>query len=248
MKKRGSSRYFVFFIFITLVIFLVFWGVKSLIGNLSFFEIEEIEIVGNVNLETDFLQSFVRDLSGKNLFKISKKEILKKYENIVRLKDIKVYRIIPVKLKLKIIERIGVFYLKTSEGELFPIDEDQIVLDNDSFYLSEILPIIETDIDKKDLFIGMKIEHENIKKVFEFWKEIKSYDENFIHKISEFYIDDKELIMIEANMGYEIIFGEEDIENKLKRFTFLEQNRGFEKGDIIDLRFSNSLIIRTEEK
>jgi len=28
----------------------------------------------------------------------------------------------------------------------------------------------------------------------------------------------------------------------------LEQNRGFEKGDIIDLRFSNSLIIRTEEK
>ena len=77
-KRRGSSRYFVVFIFLIILLFGGFIGIKRLIQSIGYFNIEKIEVVGNNILETDFLLNLCNDLIGENLFSVSKKDILKK--------------------------------------------------------------------------------------------------------------------------------------------------------------------------
>jgi len=229
-----------------LIIIMGVIGIRSLITKISFFEISEIKIIGNHNLEKDFLNNLSKDCLGKNLYAISKNEIKRRYTNIVRVKNAKISRIFPKKLKIKIIERLGLFYIKTKEGELFPIDFEKIVLDNDNFYSAEILPIIETNLERENIDYGEIIENDFVNKVYVFYEEIQLEDNEFIDKISEFYLENGEFCMIEANIGYKIIFGEDDIKNKLLRFNFLEKNKGFEKGNVVDLRFGKQLIVGRE--
>ena len=54
-KKRGSSRYFVLFILISIILTSIFLGTKTLIGKINWLEISKIEVKGNVNLDKDYL-------------------------------------------------------------------------------------------------------------------------------------------------------------------------------------------------
>ncbi|MCD4797370.1 MAG: FtsQ-type POTRA domain-containing protein [Candidatus Cloacimonetes bacterium] len=247
-KRTGSSRFYFYFILSILVIFFASFGIRSLVTKMSFFNISDIKVYGNYNLETEFLSNISKDLLGKNIYLVSKKDVLKKYENIIRIKDVKVSRLFPNKLKIKIIEKIGLFFIKTSDGKFFPIDEKRTVLDNDNFYLKEILPIIETDIPTSKITFGSEIENEFVERVFELSKIIKAENTDFINNISEFYCAEDDIFMVEANTGYRIVFGVENIEGKLKKYSFLEQNRTFKKETIIDLRFQDQLVIRSEAK
>ncbi len=247
-KKTGSSRYFFYFILSTGIIIAGYLGLKNLITKMDMFYIDKIEISGNINLETEFLQSLSRDFLGQNLYAISKKDVLQKYENIVRIDDIKVVKVFPDELKIKVEEKKGIFYLKSKEGELFPIDKNRIVLDNKNFYEHEIIPVIETDILANNFLYGEKIENDFVERVFTFYDRLIKTNLEFSNHISEFYEDNGNIIMVETNIGYRIIFGEEEIEEKLKRYVFLEQNRTFEKGTIVDLRYKNQLVIRSEDQ
>lgn len=247
-KKTGSSRYFFYFIFSTGIIVAAYFGVKSLIIKMDMFFINKIEISGNINLETEFLQNLSRDFLGQNLYAVSKKDVLQKYENIVRIDDIKVIKVFPDELKIIVKEKKGIFYLKSKEGELFPIDRNRIVLDNKNFYEHEIIPVIETEIPSDNFLFGEKIENDFVERVFTFYGRLIQTDPEFSNHMSEFYEDDSNIIMVETNVGYRIIFGDDEVEEKLKRYVFLEQNRTFEKGTIVDLRFKNQLVIRSEDQ
>ena len=247
-KKTGSSRYFFYFIFSTGIIITAYFGVKSLIIKMDMFYISKIEISGNTNLETEFLQNLSRDFLGQNLYAISKKNVLQKYENIVRIDDIKVTKVFPDELRIMVKEKKGIFYLKSKEGELFPIDRNRIVLDNKNFYEHEIIPVIETNIPSDIFLFGEKIENDFVERVFTFYDRLIKTNPEFSNHISEFYKDDDDIIMVETNIGYRIIFGDDEVEEKLKRYVFLEQNRTFEKGTIVDLRFKDQLVIRSEDQ
>ncbi|MDO9578868.1 MAG: FtsQ-type POTRA domain-containing protein [Candidatus Cloacimonadales bacterium] len=246
-KRTGSSRYFVYFILSISLIAAVFIGIRTLFTKLSWFNIESIRITGNENLETEFLANLSLDFIGLNLYATSKRDILQKYENIVRIKDISITRIFPNKIKINILERKGLFYIRTREGELFPIDEDCIVLDNDVFYTEENLPVIATDISTSDVDFGKKIEDEFLNRILVFYYTVSPEYPDLFNNISEFYKKDNEIILVEANIGYKIVFGEDDLIEKIKKYRFLEQNRSFEKGKIVDLRYKDQLVIRADD-
>jgi cell division septal protein FtsQ len=247
-KRRGYSRYFFLFLLIIILLVSAYYGVRSLLVSWNIFQIEKIEISGYENLEKDFLLYFARDFLGKNLFSISQQDVLNKYDNIVRVKSVEMSRHIPNVLKLKFQERKGIFQVKTAEGNLFPIDEEKIVLDNDNFYNSEVLPVIDTNIKTAEIKIGEVVDDFFVDRILELYEKILAADKNFIDKISEFYLDDNQIVLVESSKGYKIILGEENIASKLKRFSFLEQHRTFEAGIVVDLQFPNSLIIRTEDE
>ncbi|RLC50469.1 MAG: hypothetical protein DRI23_07020 [Candidatus Cloacimonadota bacterium] len=247
-KRTGSSRYFFYFILALSVIFGLVWGIRTIFTKLSMFEIDHIVIKGNENLETEFLENLAQDFMGLNLYATSKKDILQKYENITRIKDISVGRIFPNKIKIGIQERLGKFFVKTLEGEIFPIDVERIVLDNDTFYANENLPIIDIADSTKNIVVGRNIRNDFVEEIFRFCDEVHLYYPEFINNISEFYRANGELYIVEANTGYKIVFGSDELSDKIKRFKFLEQNRTFEKGKIIDLRYKNQLVIRSEEE
>ncbi|RLC54617.1 MAG: hypothetical protein DRH89_09310 [Candidatus Cloacimonadota bacterium] len=246
-KRSGSSRYFFFFLVLIVLIYAVYIGINSLFTKLDLFKVKYIKINGNVNLETDFLKNICNDFINMNLYSISKKDVLKKYENIVRIEGIKVSRIFPNKLKIEISEKRGVFFLRTERGIIFPIDKNRVVLDNVNFYENEVLPVIGTKIPDAEIIIGKRIENILIEKIFFLREKFANVDPDFINSISEFYLKDENLIFVNANIGYRIVLGENEIEEKLKRLIFLEQNRTFEKGTTIDLRFKDQLVIRSEE-
>lgn len=246
-KRSGSSRYFFFFLVLIVLIYGAYIGINSLFTKLDLFKVKTITISGNENLETDFLKNLCNDFINLNLYSISKKDVLKKYENIVRIDGIKVSRIFPNKLKIEINEKKGEFFFRTENGIIFPIDKNRVVLDNVNFYENEVLPVIGTKIPDDEIIIGQKIENILIEKIFFLRKKFANVDPDFINTISEFYLKDKNLIFVNANIGYRIVFGDNEIEEKLKKLIFLEQNRTFERGTTIDLRFKDQLVIRSEE-
>ncbi len=246
-KRSGSSRYFFFFLVLLVLIYGVYFGMNSLFTKLDLFKVKSIKISGNENLETDFLKNLCNDFINLNLYSISKKDVLRKYENIVRIDNIKVSRIFPNKLKIEINEKKGEFFFRTDSGIIFPIDRDRVVLDNVNFYENEVLPVIGTKIPDDEIIIGQRIENALIEKIFTLRKKFANVDPDFINSISEFYLKDENLIFVNANIGYRIVFGDNEIEEKLKKLIFLELNRIFEKGTIIDLRFKDQLVIRSEE-
>jgi len=246
-KRSGSSRYFIFFVALIVLIYGAYIGINSLFSRLNIFKVKAVKIYGNENLETDFLTSLCNDFINLNLYSISKNDVLKKYENIIRIEDIKVSKIFPNKLKIRINERRGVFFFRTKNGDIYPIDKNRMILDNKNFYNNENLPIIATKISDKEVLIGEVIENEFIENIFSLRDEFAKVDPDFIDSISEFYLKGDNLILVNINTGYKIVLGENEIEKKLRRLVFLEQNRKFEKGSTIDLRFTDQLVIRSEE-
>jgi len=184
---------------------------------------------------------------GLNLYSISKRDVLKKYENIVRIDKIKVSRIFPNKLKIDISEKKGEFHFITESGEIFPIDKNRVVLDNVNFYENEILPVIGTNITDDRVEIGQKISDPFIERVFALKDRFDNVNPDFIKSVSEFYLHKGNVIFVNANVGYKVVLGENEIESKLKRLIFLEQNRTFKKGSIIDLRFKDQFVVRSED-
>ncbi|HPR18464.1 MAG TPA: FtsQ-type POTRA domain-containing protein [Candidatus Cloacimonadota bacterium] len=246
-KRTGSSRYFVFFFFAVCLLILLYFGFQALFTKLDWFRIESVVVQGNQNLESEFLQNLSLDFIGQNLYAVRKEDIKMKYENIVRIKDIGITKVFPNKIKIFIEERKGLFNIKTTDGEIFPIDTEMVVLDNDNFYPDEVLPVIVTALPTDAIQFGQKAEDPFLKHVYDFYAQVAPQFPDLFQDISEIYEKNGDIFLVEASVGYKIVFGDEEIIDKVKRYEFLEQNRSFEKGKVIDLRYKDQLVIRAEE-
>lgn len=246
-KKRGNSRYFFFLLTSGIVLLVAFFGGRYLICTTDYFTIEKIEVVGNDNLETDFLYNLVKDLLGRNLHLTKNAEIASRFENVVRVKDVSIARTLPGKLRITIKERVGRFFLRTAQGTVFTLDAEGMVLDNDNFYEGENFPIITTTLQDDEVEVGAFLHDAFVDSVYSFCDAVLAVEPTFFNTISEIYRHDDDLYLVEMLTGYKIIFGDGDLERKIKQYRFLEQNAIFEKNRIVDLRFADQLVIRPEE-
>ncbi len=242
-KKRGSSRYYIFFIFILMIIVSSFSGIKYLLQNIDFFQIKYVEVIGNKNLEKEFLSNISKDFIGKNLFKVSPEDIMQKYRNINRIKSIEVSRKLPNKLRIKISEKTGYLYVKSLEGEIFPITKDKEILDNTQYFDSEILPIVTTDLSSEELIVGQIIADDWIDQIFFMTEKLNELE--LLEDVSEFYRENGEIVLVQSPIGYKIVPGTGDLITKFKRYKFIRDNRSFSRNDYIDLRYDKKLIIGT---
>ncbi|MDD3052641.1 MAG: FtsQ-type POTRA domain-containing protein, partial [Candidatus Cloacimonetes bacterium] len=238
----GNSRYFAtFFVFLVLAGSLVYLS-KYLLRNIPLFNIRKIEIVGCNNLES--LEDLAEDFIGRNIFEVPNDEIKLRYENIIRIKKVKINKVFPAKVKIEITERIGEFYVRSKEGMLFPIDGDRIVLDTNQFYIKEDLPIIVTDIPYEKINIAQKLDNELVNEVFELRTLINENIPNFDTKISEYYKKNDRLYFTDIDFGSSIYLGKDDLEDKLKRLKFVLDNRGIPENKVIDLQYKDMVVIK----
>ncbi|MFC1887244.1 cell division protein FtsQ/DivIB [Candidatus Cloacimonadota bacterium] len=247
-KKRGSSRYFVLIVFLAAVMFFGFHGLRKLFRTLDFFNIEKIEITGNRILETDFLLNISLDLIGRNMLTVSKREVIGKYENIYRIKKIVIKKRLPRKLIINFEERSAIFQVTTVSGDLFPIDGEAVFLESESYDIREALPIVNTGLNQEDVVPGSICKDEFLLNAIDLYYEIKSTDSDFFTRISQIYLEDEEIYFVELNSGFKIVLGSGDIADKIRKYNFVESNRKFEKNSIIDLRFKDKLIVRSEDE
>jgi len=242
-KKRGSSRYYILFVFIVVLLVSSFVGIKYLVQNIDFFQIKDVQVQGNRNLETEFLSNISQDFIGQNLFKVSPGDIMLKYSNINRIKSISVSRKLPDRLQIKIEEKSGYFYIRSMEGELFPITKNREILDNTQFYDNEILPIVTTYLLSEELAAGLFVNDTWIETVFEMAAELNEI--GLLEDVSEFYQENDEVVLVQTPIGYRIVPGKGELTEKFKRYKFIRDNRSFSRNDYIDLRYNNKLIIGT---
>ena len=246
-KKRGSSRYFVLVLAALLLLFLLFLGVKQVLTKWEVFTIERIEVDGFSDLEEDFLLSRCNDLIGENLFSVSNEMIENRFENIVRVKSVKTGKRLPDKLKITIEERKTFLQVRSNAGHVYPLDREMIVLDTDRFYQDDFSPVVTTNLSEDAFVTGDVLSDSLLNRSCELIKMMMEYKKDFIHRISEIYEKDGDIVLIEVDKGLRIYLGDNNIPDKLEQFEFVAANREIEPGSIVDLSFTDKLILRSEE-
>ena len=247
-KRRGNSRYFVLFFVLIVLLVSVFFITRSSLKKVDFFNIATISIEGNNNLQTEFLANLVSDLEGRNIIDVSEDEVKGKFGSIVRIADMKIKKKYPSELIVKIKERTGYLTVKTSDGECVPVDRDNIVLDNTGFYINESTPLVELDLSSKSLEVGTEFCNKDYLQIKEFHQIIETNNSDLAKKVSEYFFAGGSIYFIESNSGSQVVLGEENIEKKLQYFSFFEQNKGLKPGSVVDMRFNDQIVCRTEKK
>ncbi len=244
-KRRGNSRYFIVFLGCMVVMGILFFVMQHLFRSMEFFTIEKVEITGYQNLGQDFYEDLAKEYIGVNLYSISKDEIIAKYENIVRVRSVKVSRVLPGKLKIAIEERLAVLHVKTSDGILFPVDRELIVLDTEGAYVAEDTPIVSLDIPSGSIQLGEKLNNEKLTRIFALHNEITQLNKDIAESISEYYLHDGEVCIVESSSGCLVFLGEGQLEEKLHRLEFFGDNKGFMDNTVLDLRYKDQIVART---
>ena len=65
-KRRGNSRYVMLFIFLGVLLIALALTSYSFAKKMDFFNITKIEVVGNKNLDTEFLREIAKEYVGVN--------------------------------------------------------------------------------------------------------------------------------------------------------------------------------------
>jgi cell division protein FtsQ len=245
-KRRGNSRYFILFLLIAIVISGLSFGLLQGMKKMPWFDIRKIEITGNRFLNDKFLTEIAHDSMGKNLIAFSKNDLVKKYLAIKRIQKVKITKVLPNKLKISIIERRSMVYVKTVEGNLFPIDADKIILDNHPTSVMEDMPVVNTLYMNSQMVVGRKLISKYLEKVIRLQKTILAMNPDFEKCISEYYMKDGLLYFVETTTGAKIILGDQDLPSRIRRFMFLKENGSFEKNSIFDFRFEDQVVVRQE--
>ena len=208
-------------------------------------EVKEIKIEGTQYLNKNSLYLRLASFEGHNLFKINDniiKEILSEY---TRIKSIKIIRQLPNKLKIIIQERIPIAHLGSNNESQYMIDKEGMVLDYIDDYSMNGLPIFSR-INTNNLTLGRVAWDKNIKILLDIYNHIEKVNLDFLKKISEFYIQDDEVILAENERGVKFLLGSEEFPERIDKLIFAYQNFGIANFSEIDLRFSdpkNEIII-----
>lgn len=243
-KRRGSSRFIFIFLLIILGLSLIYFGLKYFLSELDMFNLEHVAIKGNVNLEKQYLANFLKDEINKNIFEIDKEKIMLNYRNLTRIKDIKIKKVLPDKIQIEIKERKAIFLLKTKKGRLIPLDKEKIALSKQILYKSDILPIIDSELElDKDFYLGEIVENDFVDEIYKMRNQIEEYDKDFFVNISEVYRENNDLIFVENNIGYKIILGEQDYQAKISGYNFIRQLRNLQKEQTIILKWDDKLVL-----
>jgi len=246
-KRRGNSRYFVLMLFFLALIGMVYIAITAILKHYPIFIIKKIEIAGSKNLDRAFLSEISKDLIKTNMYGFSTSDLEKRYLRIKRIKSVNVSRILPSKVRIKIQERTGFFYVKTVEGNFYPVDENHIVLDNRIYSSPEDIPVVNTRFKDQQMLVGRHLVSKQLDEVTHLQKEMLKVNPKFMQYVSEYYFKDDILYFIESNTGCRVILGDNDLQTKLRRFIFLKENGGLDRKNVIDFRFQNQVVVKPEE-
>ncbi|MBW6516416.1 MAG: FtsQ-type POTRA domain-containing protein [Candidatus Cloacimonetes bacterium] len=242
-KRRGNSRYYLLFIVLAFLFLSMIMGFSHLVRHLSMFNIHRIIIVGNQNLDENFLQDLAAEFIGENLYSIPVRNVSNKYEDIVRIASLRVSRSFPNRLKIMINERIGYVYIRTIEGSLVPLNIQRIILDAKGIYPQEDLPIIHSRLSVSDLTTGSILDDDHIEKILNVHELIlkSNIDER---SISEYYIQNNNIYLIESMTGSKVILGDKDFPQRIQKLEFVMDNIGLNRRSTVDPRFDGQVVIR----
>lgn len=169
--------------FILLVLLLLFIAVNRLsylFFKTSYFEIKEIEVIGNSYFSDEYVIKKAGLAPAMNIFSINRKEVTEKLLKEPRIKDANIEFEGMYKVKLQITERKPKVYVKTGLA-FYEVSDDGVVINTEGMGEKD-LPII-TGIDSKGAEAGDSLlKNDNF---FLAKKWLDSLDVDIIENLSE---------------------------------------------------------------
>lgn len=197
-KQKRLRVLFSFVIAITVAIILIGFSLKS-----DFFNINKINIKGNLNIPKEKLLHNSAIISGENIFRISTDDAEKNILEIPYAKSVEVKRKLPREIDIEVVEREEKLLVKNI-SMYYVIDEEGFVLnqlDSNDKDLPVVLGLKTDKIDIGDnLFTNLDLLE------FEYFiKEGESLD--LLSIINRINIDNNENLNIMINNGIDVAFG-----------------------------------------
>ncbi len=243
-KRRGSSRYYLFFLICLVALGALGTGMYLLLLNVSWFDLREVQLQGNVSVADSLIHNITRPYLGQNLLRISKRGISGEVLEFARIKNVKIRRRLLHTLSIQILERKGLIYLKSTSGDLFPIDEEAVVLERYGSVYTEDLPILSTYLDNSGLKAGTQLDKPYIKSALQLHKRIQKEAADFLPLVSEYYVIDSLVYIVDARYGTRIIPSTQNLAKQFKRYQFVQDNGNINRNSVVDLRFDNQVVVK----
>lgn len=242
-KKLKSIRRGIFGIIIMTSILV------TLCFNLDYFDIGEIEVVGNSTLASEEIIKLSELSNGNNIFKFQSKTVKSKVLRNPYILDVKIQRRIPNIVNLIVSERKAMFYVQYDES-FYIVDSNAIVLEKRSSIEGMNLAKIE-GVDLSTAKIGdvLPLDNEEKKKAI---RELCDfvYSNNSIgsHVVSAIQLNDLVDIKVLVDNAEIKLGTSEDMKGKLsKAFSILndEKYKGF--NGYVDVSFKGNPVTYKRE-
>lgn len=243
-KRRGNSRYFLFFVLILLFVGVLGTGIYMLLTNVSWFDVTKISHRGNAIIPDSLITAQVKGYYSQNLFTIRSSKIREQFSGIARVKELKIKKKLPSHLELIFTERPATLWLKGSCGNLFPVDNEGTVLENYDGIAKEDLPIMSVFMSANQLKPGTKLHNRSLQKVLALHNRITAEAPDFLPIISEYYIIDNTIHIVDARHGTSIIPSTKDLAAQLKRYQFVVDNGNIDSRSTVDLRYDKQVVVK----
>ncbi|NLO43807.1 MAG: FtsQ-type POTRA domain-containing protein [Candidatus Cloacimonetes bacterium] len=247
-KRRGNSRYYIFFALSLMAILALGLGLFHFMLHLSWLEVQHINIAGNLVVPDSLVYQTCSKHLGTNLFKVPTRELAAELNQFSRIKSVKVRRRIPATINLTITERKAFLYVKSFEGRLYPIDSEAIVMKSYSPIANEDIPIFSSYYTDEQLKPGTRLKKADLNKIIAVHKRVVHEASDYLPIISEYYLIDNTVYMVDARYGTRIIPSEENMAIQLKRYQFVQDNGNISRNKVVDLRFENQVVVKGAER
>lgn len=243
-KRRGSSRYYIFFVLILIALAGLGIGLRSWLSSVSWLNLETVRVSGNSCVADSVIHAMIEPYIGQNLLTLPKDEIESTISNLSRVKGVRVRSRLLNTLLVELEERKGCLYLRSLEGDLFPIDEEGVVLAKYSDVYRENLPVMSILLHNSAIKQGEKLESAPLARVLAVHKKIIKEAPDFLPHISEYYTIDNIVHIIDARDGTRLIPSSENMAKQFSRYEFVQDNGNVSEGAILDLRFENQVVVK----
>ena len=226
MKRKKS-----FFLWLFLLIVLTTYNFDSR-ENLvsSFFKIKKIEIEGIQNLDRKEIEEKFNLFKEKNIIFTSQKQFRKLIDNLKLVKEIKVKKIYPDKIKITIKELkiIGIFVDEKNQEEYILTDHGKIINNYNKKQFSDLPLVFGENADKFFFTFYPSLE------VTGFEIELIKYFNYYDIKRWDIILKDGKLIKLSST----------NYEKSLKKFLSIYETENFKKFRVFDFRVNGQLIIK----
>jgi len=247
-KRRGNSRYYLFFFVSIIFIVLIGFAAWYALTHMNIFTLEKVTVAGNTSIPDSLVIKITKPYIGTNLISIRSSEVKAKLSSISRIKEVKLRKKLMHTLHLQITERKGLIYIKSVEGDLYPIDADCVVLARYSPIYMEDLPIYNSYLSNSQLQSGKKLKNAKLSRILEIHQLIAIDAPDFLANVSEYYFIDNTVNIIDAKHGTRIIPSDDDLAKQLSRYQFVQDNGNINKRSVVDLRFKNQVVVKAGNK
>lgn len=243
-KRRGNSRYFLFFLLILIGLAALGFTGFELLSRMDLLAVNQVEISGNSSVADSLIRAELKPYLGKNLLKLDKKQVSQRVTSFARVKEARVRRKLFNTLQVRITERKASLYVKSMEGELFPIDSEGVVLENFGNVYNENLPLVGLLLSNSEFESGKKLKSPSLNKILATHSKILKEAPDFAQNVSEYYTLDNLVYIVDIRGGERIIPSEKNLAKQLSRYEFVRDNGNIAPSSILDLRLDNQVVVK----